>query len=115
MLPNLTQIGIFIDFKINQDYIAKILCIERDRPITNCNGKCYLSDKLKKAEDKEEKQSPRRAKDKVEILYCYREVLLDISNTTYFSEKLSLNKYENNIYSCSFITDIFHPPQFNLI
>lgn len=115
MLPNLTQIGIIIDFKINQDYIAKVLCIKRDKPITSCNGKCYLSEKLKRAEEKEEKQLPRTANDKVEIVYCYREVLLNISNTTYFSEKLSLNKFENDPYSCSFIKDIFHPPQFNLI
>lgn len=113
ILPNLTKVGIFIDFKINQDFIAKVLCINRDKPMTTCNGKCYLTDQLRKAEEEEQKQAPQRTKENVENLYCHQET--DIFKTTDFFEKQSLNKYLNNLYSFSFITDIFHPPKLNLI
>jgi hypothetical protein len=53
LLPSLTTIGILIDFKINQDYIAKFLCINREKPMSTCNGKCYLTKQLKKAEEQE--------------------------------------------------------------
>jgi hypothetical protein len=33
-------------FKINQDYIAQELCINRDKPELSCAGKCILNSKL---------------------------------------------------------------------
>jgi len=48
IFPSLTKIGILIDFKINQNFIAKVLCINRDKSIITRNGKCYLTEQLKK-------------------------------------------------------------------
>lgn len=47
---------VFAGFEMNQSYIAKELCINRDKPQLHCNGKCYLMRKLKQAQDKEQKQ-----------------------------------------------------------
>ena len=33
-------------FKIQQDYIAQYQCVNRDKPITQCNGKCVLTERL---------------------------------------------------------------------
>jgi len=41
--PTIQKGFILTDFAINQDYIAKYLCINKDIPKSNCNGKCYLS------------------------------------------------------------------------
>lgn len=38
----------FIDYNINYEYIAKVLCINKDVPESNCNGKCQLAKELKK-------------------------------------------------------------------
>lgn len=53
---NLSGIFVFAGFEMNQDYIAKELCINKNKPQLHCNGKCYLMKKLKQAEDKEQKQ-----------------------------------------------------------
>src|SRR5690554_4831329 len=43
--------AIFIDFKLNQDYIAKVLCINREKPQLECNGQCILMKKMEQAQD----------------------------------------------------------------
>ena len=50
LLPNLLKGYILVDYALNQDYIAKYLCVNREVPESKCNGKCYLSTILKKAE-----------------------------------------------------------------
>ena len=115
MLPNLTKIGIFIDFKINQDFIAEVLCINKEKPMTMCNGKCYLSEQLKKAEEQEEKQAPTSKKERLEVEYYYARSPFDLPiYTECFVSKLNPACIEE-FYTSSFIADIFHPPNLNLI
>lgn len=33
----------YIQFVIQQDYIAKNLCIQKDKPMNTCQGKCHLA------------------------------------------------------------------------
>ena len=44
---------IYLKFKLNQDYIAKVLCVNKARPQLKCNGHCYLAKQLKKAQQEE--------------------------------------------------------------
>lgn len=37
-----------IEYHANYDYIASVLCENRDKPYLECNGKCYLEKQLKK-------------------------------------------------------------------
>lgn len=115
MLPSLTKLGILIDFKINQDFIAEVLCINRDKPLNKCNGKCYLSKKLKKAEEQEEKQLPTIKLTKLEMLCCASKNHFDFLKYT-FTYLSRLNAaYAREFYFFSFIADIFHPPKLRLI
>src|SRR5690606_19425672 len=43
--------AVFIDFKLNQDYISKVLCINRDKPELECEGQCVLMQKMKRTQD----------------------------------------------------------------
>jgi hypothetical protein len=38
-----------IEYYANYDYIATVLCENKDKPYLDCNGKCYLEKQLKKA------------------------------------------------------------------
>jgi hypothetical protein len=115
MLPNFTKIGIFIDFKINQDFIAKVLCINREKPMSTCNGQCYLSKQLKKAEEQEEKQVPTNKKERFEVVYYYSKSFFDfLFYTDFFANKLNPT-FVNEFFTSFFIVDIFRPPKFNLI
>lgn len=37
-----------IEYYANYDYIATVLCENRDKPYLECNGKCYLQKQLNK-------------------------------------------------------------------
>jgi hypothetical protein len=46
------RMGWMAYYYLNQDYIAKQLCENRDRPELKCNGQCFLMKKLKAEEEK---------------------------------------------------------------
>ena len=37
-----------IEYYANYDYIATVLCENKDKPYLECNGKCYLEKQIKK-------------------------------------------------------------------
>lgn len=49
------------DYLLNKDYIAKVLCVNRDKPEMKCNGKCHLAKQLKK-QDAAEGQTEKSGK-----------------------------------------------------
>ena len=55
-----------MDFYLNQDYIARTLCINKDKPELLCSGKCVLNTMLEKSEESEKQQIPTSQKDKIE-------------------------------------------------
>lgn len=40
------KLGVITYFQFNRDYIAEVLCINRDKPITLCQGQCFLDARL---------------------------------------------------------------------
>lgn len=48
---------VVLSWKINRDYIAKNLCINRNRPQLKCGGKCILMQRLEAKQKEEEKQA----------------------------------------------------------
>ena len=39
----------YFEYVLDYDYIATVLCINKENPELKCNGKCYLKDQLSKA------------------------------------------------------------------
>lgn len=63
-----SELGIYISFKINQDYISKNLCVEKDIPNSTCHGCCQLKKKLKTSEEQKE-ENPQSTNKKPEIQF----------------------------------------------
>jgi hypothetical protein len=59
-LPTLSPWGTIAYFHFDRDYIAKVFCENRTRPQLNCNGKCYLAQKLKQQQEKKDKETTER-------------------------------------------------------
>ena len=68
LVPSLSNVFIYLNFKIHQEEIAKTLCIQREMKENKCNGHCFLSKQLKKAAEKE-KQETENLKEKQELIY----------------------------------------------
>ena len=71
-LPLMNQWGAVAYYRVNQDYIAKNLCENRDKPMLNCNGQCYLAKQLKAAEEKEQKSNSERLEKMPEVVLSFQ-------------------------------------------
>ncbi|HEY4290374.1 MAG TPA: hypothetical protein VGN00_24910 [Puia sp.] len=54
------------EFRINRDFIAKNLCVNRLTPYSCCKGKCYLNKKM--AADESQQQVPGKGSQRDETL-----------------------------------------------
>src|SRR5688572_1536181 len=52
------KLTIITYFQTNRDYIAEVLCVNKEKPMTMCNGQCFLDRNLSLADDDSPKQSP---------------------------------------------------------
>ena len=96
-------------YQINQDYIASVLCINKAKPASTCNGKCYLSRKMKEQEKQEQTiPSVLKGLEKV-VLFCSEHSLAVIQHFSVQSP-LAVAQYEMHAYPSP--TDlIIQPPQ----
>lgn len=60
---------VYLDYTLRRDYIAKVLCINRKKPITVCYGKCYLKKQLKRVKDQHEKDRKRHNNQSPELTF----------------------------------------------
>ncbi|MBO9150644.1 hypothetical protein ACFOTA_00370 [Chitinophaga sp. GCM10012297] len=58
---------VLAEFMLNQDYIARVLCINKAKPKLACNGQCQLMKKMEQETKKE--QSGNAVKDKYEVIF----------------------------------------------
>ena len=67
-LPSLGSMFVYASFKLNQQEIAKTICVQRKLVFNSCNGRCELQKSLKKYSDNE-KQMQDSLKEKLELVY----------------------------------------------
>lgn len=105
----LVNVGIGVYYELNKEYIAQKLCENRTNPQLHCNGHCYLSKQLKKAEEGSNKSQSQSEK-------ANEEVLIDHSYTTvsnYTPAYLMLGllpAYQRHAPACP-VAEIQQPPK----
>lgn len=68
---------------LNRDYIARVLCVNRDKPQMHCNGKCHLAKQLKAVENTERKQQPGgQSKDAFQAITLFCQDVLPVGLTS---------------------------------
>lgn len=73
----LINIGLGVYYNLNKEYISKQLCENRNNPAIHCNGHCYLTKQLKKAEEGEGKTAQiMKERDEVMVSECNSHVLV---------------------------------------
>lgn len=60
-LTFLRTLSPYMDYALNQEFIAEVLCVNQDKPELQCNGKCYLKEKLEQeaAQEQQDQNSSR--------------------------------------------------------
>ncbi len=99
----------YIEFVFNKEFIAKVLCINKDKPELKCNGKCHLKKQVKENSDKEqEKKSTIPVNERFEFSKYLNNGLVEVICFEYIGK--TINPFIANNYSYTFIFDITHPP-----
>ncbi len=99
---------VFITFKINQKEIAKNLCVKKEIQNNTCKGQCYLAKQLKKAAEKEQKES-QNAKEKQEVIYILPHLSYHAITIADINKRNRIGYWvKGTPKSISF--SIFHPP-----
>lgn len=102
-------------YVVNKEYVAQKLCENKDLPMMDCNGKCYLAKQLVKAEsalkdiENEHKNNRPVLVENVKLVQNF-EALLE-STLSLKDEKKSLFQNPNLFEKNLFIKSIDHPPQ----
>ncbi|WP_149207762.1 hypothetical protein [Flavobacterium johnsoniae] len=108
---NAGSIWIIGDFYINQDYIAKNICINRFDAIPICNGKCYLEEKLKAQEDKQQQKFPTVTYKEVQLFLQHPDQFVFKAVCFLFKKKYPVLQAGPQKPSCVF--SIYHPPRWD--
>jgi len=100
-----------LEYALNYDYIAKVLCENKAKPQMHCNGKCHLMKELAKAAEKEKSDSDKKtAAQQAEVLFFtsdfeYTFKVLPVV----FNNKNKLGAY-SNFYTSQNLSAVFRPP-----
>lgn len=106
MMAMLRPIAPFVEYAINQDYIAEFLCINKEKPEMQCNGKCHLYKEL----EKQQEETP------VSLEISLKEYPIGFVNILTIQDKNQTIGFKKENYTFSkkynflFAKSIFHPP-----
>ncbi|MFB1041004.1 MAG: hypothetical protein ACI8RP_001993 [Urechidicola sp.] len=66
----------YLEYYANYEYISEVLCINKDKPTSTCNGKCYLRQQLKEAQEteKQDKKIPTVEQERIPMIFCNSEL-----------------------------------------
>jgi hypothetical protein len=94
-----------MEFRVNQSYIAEVLCVNKDKPEMHCNGRCHLKKELDKDTQQEKNNS---GKDKYEVMFVEEIPLFD---ATISANQIIFNSFYKDPILDTPVSSIFHPPQ----
>lgn len=108
-----------VNFSLNQQEIARMECINKNRPELHCNGKCYLAKQLQKAEQQldDKKQASSRSQEQLKWtesdLFSFEELPLVLMDKQEFNDQTTHSFALNNLYNFEVVVHYFHPPCFS--
>ncbi len=115
ILPYLLNVAIIVNFKINQEFIAKVLCIDKDKPESNCHGTCQLSKQLSETDNDDPNKEQNKLKTEVETNLFLRSHPKSVNTYALDENEGDANGYYCEFYSSTYLSDIFKPPESHFI
>lgn len=102
-----------MEYVVNYDYIANVLCENKDKPQLQCNGKCYLAKQLKKAQREQDKNPFGEHPFKMETQSVVYFQSLPSIDLTFLIEAEANNNFGlyPDFQTFLLIKDISHPPE----
>lgn len=101
-----------VDYVLNYDYIANVLCENKAKPELKCNGKCQLMKNLAKVSDEEKpinSDKKDNSKQEIEVLFFQTIEPLFVQRN-FFSKNKSVKDIYTNLYFHLVNNSVFRPP-----
>lgn len=105
-----SELLVYGAFKLNQDYIAENLCVEKDVEGSTCNGCCHLKKKVNEQQE-QKKDLPPVQNEKLSINFCKQ---ISVFNIVPLLNGAILFVCKQKEYQFAAYHSVFHPPK-NLI
>lgn len=105
----LYNLGLISYFQLNRDYIAKVLCINKEEPITMCHGQCFLDNNLDDGNEQtnaDARTADNRSKTDVPVFLIVERAASQEAN----EHVAGGNTPSSDHYSFTFQVSVFHPP-----
>jgi hypothetical protein len=102
-----------IEYAVNYEYISKVLCENKAKPMMHCNGKCHLMKELAKAAENEKPASSDKKgySPVLEVLFFQEINSFKIVSFSFLDKENNSTAY-SNLYSNSHLESLFRPPIF---
>jgi len=108
LVQSTSQLWILVAFKINQEYIAANLCINRFEAIPVCKGSCFLEKQLSQDQKKQEKNTDLKLK---EINLFYQgNATEQLAHFVSFNSRNTYILLNGALISSDFLRSVFRPP-----
>lgn len=107
LLQPVHNLLIMLDYVINKEFISTVLCINKDKPELNCQGKCQITERFKETE-KKKNNNEGMVSNKIDII-LYLPVSINNVLPPLVKYKYPII-FEQHILSTPPFT-IFHPPK----
>jgi hypothetical protein len=102
-----------LEYVVNYEYISKVLCVNKDKPKLQCNGKCHLIKELAKASDAEKPlSSDKKGNTPILDVIIFEDINFFAITPVFFGAKEKTSLYYSNLYTGLNSSAIFHPPIF---
>lgn len=98
-----------LQYQVNRDYIAAVLCVNKTKPQLHCEGKCQLKKELKAAAAHEAKL-PQLLKAQQEILYFHQLPAFPVFQRFFVPIQIP-DRTNKAVAYTSPVFSIFHPPR----
>lgn len=109
LFPALFRIGVLADFYRNSEYIARVLCVNKSKPVNTCHGTCHLMKQMAKADEGKTGKGLPALNEKSEITEA---VVEEYQNWTFPPSGFRVFPTFRNNYFFLNSYDFFHPPKY---
>jgi len=111
LFQSFSKVLIIADYYLNEDYIARNFCENKDKPQLHCNGKCYLKKELNKDRDAQNASFPKNLAEQFNITLFAETRSFILSSCFEYIPKQEFFSFQEDLI-CGIFKSIFHPPPF---
>jgi len=98
----------YVEYVLNQDYIAEFLCINKEKPELQCNGNCHLVKEIEKQQESNPLTSLRVSLENYPIGFV-NILKISLYDSLIVSSK-NQNLHYQNLYCFRYNYTAFQPP-----